>query len=170
MSQIKIYSSDSIDRSFKELAMKRFGYGRGSISKAAEEALYRWIIDISRIDESLSKIIEAVKIDDSIVAVILFGSFARKNNDFRDVDVGIIAGKEYDSIKLYEHYSALIGDNDMIDLSVINDLPIDVQSSALDDAQVLYSKNDDALYDYTIDIIKKSGDVKSTVKQVLATV
>ena len=170
MSQIKIYSSGVVDKPFRELAMKRFGYGRGSISKAAEEAIYRWVADISRIEASLNKIVETAKGDDSVIAVILFGSFAGKKATFRDVDVGIIADKKYDSIKLYERYASIIGGNDMIDLSVINDLPIDVQSSALDNSEVLYSRDNDALYDYTIGIIKKSGGVKSTIKEVLSTV
>jgi len=28
---------------FRRLAMKKFGYGKGSLSKALEEALYYWI-------------------------------------------------------------------------------------------------------------------------------
>jgi len=33
----KIYINDKLAERWRELAMKRFGYGRGSISKAAEE-------------------------------------------------------------------------------------------------------------------------------------
>jgi len=28
---------------FRELAMKRFGYGKGALSKAVEEAILRWV-------------------------------------------------------------------------------------------------------------------------------
>lgn len=170
MSQIKIYSTDAIDKPFKELAMKRFGYGRGSISKAAEEALYMWIREMSRIDKALAKIKEAAEKDGATIAVVLFGSFARKEISFRDVDVGIIVDKNYDSVKTYEYYASLVGDDDSIDLSIVNDLPIEVQSSIFNDAIVLYCRDYDALYDYTIKIIKKSSDVKSTIKEVLKTV
>ena len=32
-----------LERRFRELAMRRFGYGRGSLSRAMEEAVVRWI-------------------------------------------------------------------------------------------------------------------------------
>ncbi len=34
--------NDAEDR-FRQLAMKKFGYGKGSLSKALEEALLNWI-------------------------------------------------------------------------------------------------------------------------------
>ena len=40
MSQIKIYSTERIDQWFRATAMKRFGYGRGAISKAAVNIPY----------------------------------------------------------------------------------------------------------------------------------
>lgn len=32
-----------LERKFRELAMKRFGYGKGALSRAMEEAVIRWI-------------------------------------------------------------------------------------------------------------------------------
>ena len=32
-----------LERKFRELAMKKFGYTKGSLQKAAEEAIARWI-------------------------------------------------------------------------------------------------------------------------------
>ncbi len=32
-----------LERRFRELAMRRFGYGKGALSRAAEEAILRWI-------------------------------------------------------------------------------------------------------------------------------
>jgi len=40
--ELKIYLSEELDERFRKAAMEAFGYGRGSISKAAEEALIRW--------------------------------------------------------------------------------------------------------------------------------
>ncbi len=37
-----VVTSDAEER-FRQLAMKKFGYGKGSISKALEEALDVWI-------------------------------------------------------------------------------------------------------------------------------
>ena len=42
MAELKIYLSDSLNEKFRRIAMSVFGYGRGSLSKAAEEAFTRW--------------------------------------------------------------------------------------------------------------------------------
>ena len=108
MSQIKIYSTGRIDQSFRATAMKRFGYGRGAISKAAEEALIRWTKTITTINSLTEKIVEKSKKDNRILAVILFGSYARKDPDFRDVDVGLLLYKSEDPTKVYSDYAAFL--------------------------------------------------------------
>ena len=42
MGELKIYLPEDLKREFKKRSMEVFGYGRGSISKAAEEAIQRW--------------------------------------------------------------------------------------------------------------------------------
>lgn len=45
MAGIKVYVPDDVEGEFRRLAMAFHGYGRGSISKAAEEAFRQWIRD-----------------------------------------------------------------------------------------------------------------------------
>jgi len=42
MAELKIYLSDSLNERFRRIAMSVHGYGRGSLSKAAEEAFMKW--------------------------------------------------------------------------------------------------------------------------------
>ena|SRR2546425_12312339 len=42
MAELKIYLPDSLNEKFRRIAMSVYGYGRGSLSKAAEEAITRW--------------------------------------------------------------------------------------------------------------------------------
>ena len=42
MVELKVYLSDGLNEKFRRLAMAVYGYGRGSLSKAAEEALSNW--------------------------------------------------------------------------------------------------------------------------------
>ncbi len=42
MVELKIYLTNDLNERFRKIAMNTFGYGRGSLSKAAEEALTRW--------------------------------------------------------------------------------------------------------------------------------
>ncbi len=39
---MKIYISEDLDGRFRRIAMNVFGYGRGSLSKAAEQAIEKW--------------------------------------------------------------------------------------------------------------------------------
>ncbi len=34
---------EELEKEFRKLAMKKFGYGKGSLSKALEEALKEWV-------------------------------------------------------------------------------------------------------------------------------
>jgi len=42
VAELKIYLSDSLNEKFRRVAMSVYGYGRGSLSKAAEEAFAKW--------------------------------------------------------------------------------------------------------------------------------
>jgi len=42
MAELKVYLSDALNERFRRIAMSVYGYGRGSLSKAAEEAFTRW--------------------------------------------------------------------------------------------------------------------------------
>ncbi len=43
MGEVRGVVSEDVEDRFRRLAMKRFGYGKGSLSKALEEALQQWI-------------------------------------------------------------------------------------------------------------------------------
>jgi hypothetical protein len=42
MKEVKVYLSVELDVRFRKAAMENYGYGRGSLSKAAQEALLEW--------------------------------------------------------------------------------------------------------------------------------
>jgi len=42
MAELKVYLSGELDKRFRMLAMSVFGYGRGSLSEAAVDALTKW--------------------------------------------------------------------------------------------------------------------------------
>ena len=42
MAELKIYLPNDLNSRFRKIAMSVFGYGRGSLSKAAQEALEKW--------------------------------------------------------------------------------------------------------------------------------
>jgi hypothetical protein len=42
LTELKVYLSSSLSDRFRRVAMSVFGYGRGSLSKAAEDAFSKW--------------------------------------------------------------------------------------------------------------------------------
>ena len=40
---LRVQIDDKLERKFREKAMKKFGYGKGALSKAAEEAILNWL-------------------------------------------------------------------------------------------------------------------------------
>ena len=40
---LRVQVNTKLEQKFREAAMKRFGYGKGALSKAAEEAILNWI-------------------------------------------------------------------------------------------------------------------------------
>ena len=67
MAELKIYLTDSLNERFRRIAMSVHGYGRGSLSKAAEEALTRWCSEHehSSVQEKSPGRDEAVETDDT---------------------------------------------------------------------------------------------------------
>ena len=47
MDGIRLQVKEELEKKFREAAMKRFGYRKGSLSQAAEEALQKWLAFIS---------------------------------------------------------------------------------------------------------------------------
>jgi len=45
MRGLKIYVDEELERRFRRMAMEVYGYGRGSISKASEDAMRKWLLE-----------------------------------------------------------------------------------------------------------------------------
>ncbi len=65
---IRAKIDNKLELKFRELAMKRFGYGKGAISKAVEEAILMWIAFVER--ESIVFEGDPVEVIDGILSEI----------------------------------------------------------------------------------------------------
>lgn len=61
MGGLKIYIPDELERKFREAAMRLFGYGRGSLSKASEKAFELWLSQVSEVLETAESIGDPVE-------------------------------------------------------------------------------------------------------------
>jgi hypothetical protein len=49
MSGLRLQIRDDLEARFREAAMRRFGYSKGALSRAAEEAIERWLSSIEEV-------------------------------------------------------------------------------------------------------------------------
>jgi hypothetical protein len=45
---LRVQVNNKLEQRFREAAMRRFGYGKGALSKAAEEAIQNWISTLEK--------------------------------------------------------------------------------------------------------------------------
>lgn len=162
MSETKIYLNDSVDRALREEAMARFGYGRGSISAAAEEAIVQWLRRNNAIKARLAAIIETARKDRNVMAVLLFGSYAKMAPDYDDIDIALLLIPKADpqhELSIYRDISS-IPNGPQINFSILNTLPLDIQSRILNESKPLYVGEKSKLYDYSIKIAERWSDFK----------
>jgi|GEM_PF-1258281 predicted nucleotidyltransferase len=157
MAETKIYIADEVDARLRELAMERFGYGRGSISSAVEEAIIQWLNTQLEIKNKIKAITDAAEKDKHVIAILLFGSYARKERNYRDIDIAILIDNETKSFDELNKYS-VTGNSINFDISILNDLPLNVQRRVLNEAKVIHVKDKSKLYDYSVRIAEKWSD------------
>ncbi|MGC9037243.1 MAG: nucleotidyltransferase domain-containing protein [Candidatus Micrarchaeia archaeon] len=157
--ETKVYVSDQISAKWRELAMKRFGYGRGSISKAAEEALAMWIENEEKIAEALDKLKKIAGKEENVLALLLFGSYARKER-YHDVDVAVFLENKADRIRILSKLESIVPEYPKFDFTVFNDLPTDMKSRVMSEGVIIYLRPDFDLKRISAELIQKWADIK----------
>ena len=157
MKGIKVYISEEADKKIRKLSMDRFGYGKGSLSKAVESAIMQWAGSISDINVTLEKLKEKAKNDHNIIAVYLFGSYADGRQYFNDIDVAFLVGdvKKFD--KSGYHF------NEKLDISIMEELPLNIQMRIFEKGKLLLINDNSRLLDYYFDCYEKWEDFKGTL-------
>lgn len=164
--ETKVYVEDRISKSWKELAMKRFGYGRGSISKAAQEALVLWIRNEEKITLSLRRLKDVATNEEDVDSILLFGSYARCE-PYNDVDVAVIVSANSSRINVLSKLENILPDAPRFDLSVFNDMPLSLKSRVLSECRVIYSREGFDLKGLSADIMQHWIDIKPMLDSVL---
>jgi len=112
-------------------------------------------------------IIKKAKKDKDILAVILFGSFARKE-PYRDIDICLVLyPKKYSKLSLSRKKLQYLTDFHKTDIQVYQQLPIYIRSRILKEGKVLFCKNEDPLYDIAFETIKDFNDFEPRYKTYL---
>ncbi len=102
--------------------------------------------------EKFFPILEYAKKDPLILAVIVFGSYAREE-DYRDIDVCLFLYPDYkDKIENEARYKlnttlSLPTSSEEFDIAFFDDLPLYIKARVLKDSKILLNKDYDTLFD-----------------------
>lgn len=110
------------------------------------------MIDEEKVQTILSILQEKMEADPDILAIILYGSYAR-GEEAGDVDLCLIlfpdkADEGFDKRIEYSYY-------DMIDVQVYQDLPLYIRPRIIREGKLLHVKDEDQLYDIAIETARE---------------
>jgi uncharacterized protein YutE (UPF0331/DUF86 family)/predicted nucleotidyltransferase len=112
------------------------------------------MVPINNEERMITDLVSVLKKDTNILAVVLYGSYARKEK-FNDIDICIFLTQEAEKIKdlIKMHY--LTAFPEIFDIHFFSDLPIMIQSRVLQDGVILINNDYDQLFDLYIQTIKE---------------
>jgi len=107
---------------------------------------------VEKIDAQLQKLISKAEKDSAILAVIIYGSYARGER-YRDIDVCLVLDQKssanaFDKRLEYSEYKN-------IDVNIFQALPLYIQNRILKEGIIKFCKDEDALYDIAIKAVKE---------------
>lgn len=110
--------------------------------------------------EKLGKMMKEVVNDEDILAVMLFGSYAR-NKKFSDVDVCIILQpRNFDASSLSKKRLEYLADFPSFDIRIFQQLPLYIRMRVLKDGKIIFCRDEDALYDLAMRAIREFESFK----------
>ncbi len=108
-------------------------------------------------DNELKKVVRKIAKDKNVIAIMLFGSYARNKKYARDVDLCVFLDKNYDSKEFFKkRLSYLAGLPDKFDVQIFQQLPLYVRISVLREGRILYLKNKKILYNLAYNNLKEN--------------
>ena len=103
--------------------------------------------------KALDKLVSKAKKDNEILAVIVFGSYARGERH-RDIDVCLVLKKETENGAMSRKMLAYVSESGL-DVHIFQQIPLYIRTRVLKEGKVLFCRDLDALYDIAILTMKE---------------
>ncbi|MDO8508577.1 MAG: nucleotidyltransferase domain-containing protein [Nanoarchaeota archaeon] len=101
------------------------------------------------------KFLTEVKNDKEVIAVLVFGSYAR-GEQYRDIDVCLVLDKKYSNLSMSKKRLHYLSDlPNKVDLHIFQQLPIYIKTRIMKEGKVFLLKNEDRLYEIAIETMKE---------------
>jgi len=107
------------------------------------------------VENALGEISEKAKKDEDVLAVVLFGSYAR-NEKFSDIDVCVVLkpGK-YDPLSLSKKRLQYLAAFPDLDIQIFQQLPLYIKMRVLKEGKTIFCRNEDLLYDLSFSTVRQ---------------
>ncbi len=152
------------ETAFRKLKATAAEQGK-SMGAALTEAIFAWVNKSSEILNGIDNVVKKARLDSEIIAIILFGSYARQEKDFRDVDIALLLKEPIKAgIKKASEYWV----SDIFDVSILNSLPLNVASRVLEEGKVLYVSDMESLQKFSNKIARDWSDFKPLYMEQIA--
>jgi uncharacterized protein len=126
-------------------------------------------MDASRaIEKGLSGLLNRVKKDQRVLAVILFGSLARRQaHEGSDTDICLVLYPgSRTPLQLSKIKLEYVQDFNQ-DVQIFQQLPLYIRKRVLEDGKILYSTDMDRLYEVAFDFIREYADYEHVYRDYL---
>ena len=111
---------------------------------------------------SFTKLIEEAREDKEILAVIVYGSYAR-GEECRDVDICLVLDEERE-VNLVRKIMDYMKEFDF-DFRTFQELPLYIKIRVLKEGKVLFVRDEDKLYEIAIRTVREFEDFKPGYKK-----
>lgn len=118
--------------------------------------------DVPKIRQKIAELLKNAKKDKEILAVMVFGSFVRREK-FEDVDICIVLDKKYDNLKMSRKIIQFSSENEF-DTHIFQQLPLYIRARILKEGKIIFCRDRDALYDLAFLTIKEFEDFRPIYK------
>lgn len=106
-------------------------------------------------EAEIKKLLNIAEKDSKIIAVLLFGSYAREE-EYRDIDFCLVLDKKYSNLEMSRiRLKYLSSSNKNLDIQIFQQLPIYIRKRILKEAKILSCNNEDLLYEIAFQTIKE---------------
>jgi len=116
--------------------------------------------------KTLKKLINYARKDKEILAVIIFGSFVRKEK-YSDIDICLVLKNKLPPLLMSKKKLKYLVEFPEFDIQIFQQLPIYIRINVLKEGKVIFCKNEDLLYDIAINTMKEFDDFKPIYKKYL---
>ncbi len=101
-----------------------------------------------------SKFINKIKNQKQIIAVLLFGSYARGEPN-RDIDICLVLDKKYPNLSMTNlKIETSINLSSKYDVSIFQQLPLYIRKRILEESKVLFCRDENLLYEIAYKTIR----------------